>query len=219
MRRSIATVSLSGTLEEKLEAASWVGFDGVEIFESDLISSPLAPREIRALAQSLDLTLDLYQPFRDFEGVDDARLAANIRRAEAKFALMVELGVDTMLVCSNATESAIDDDARAASQLRLLAEAAEPYGVRVAYEALAWGRHVATYEHAWKLVAEADHPLLGLCLDSFHILSRGDDPAAIRDIPGEKLFFLQLADALECAWTCCSGAAITAVSPDRAVST
>lgn len=195
MRRSIATVSLSGTLEEKLEAASWVGFDGVEIFESDLISSPLAPREIRALAQSLDLTLDLYQPFRDFEGVDDARLAANIRRAEAKFALMVELGVDTMLVCSNATESAIDDDARAASQLRLLAEAAEPYGVRVAYEALAWGRHVATYEHAWKLVAEADHPLLGLCLDSFHILSRGDDPAAIRDIPGEKLFFLQLADA------------------------
>src|SRR5699024_1934132 len=36
---------------------------------------------------------------------------------------------------------------------------------------------------------------LGLCLDSFHILSRGDDPAAIRDIPGEKLFFLQLADA------------------------
>jgi 4-hydroxyphenylpyruvate dioxygenase len=34
-----------------------------------------------------------------------------------------------------------------------------------------------------------------LCLDSFHILSRGSDPAGIADIPGEKLFFLQLADA------------------------
>ncbi len=41
----------------------------------------------------------------------------------------------------------------------------------------------------------ADHPALGLCVDSFHILSRGSDPAGIRDIPGEKLFFLQLADA------------------------
>ena len=34
-----------------------------------------------------------------------------------------------------------------------------------------------------------------MCLDSFHILSRGDDPAGIRDIPGEKIFFVQLADA------------------------
>ncbi|GAB3698833.1 sugar phosphate isomerase/epimerase and 4-hydroxyphenylpyruvate domain-containing protein [Nocardiopsis oceani] len=195
MRRSIATVSLSGTLEEKLRAAARVGFDGVEIFENDLIASPMAPREIRALTEELGLSIDLYQPFRDFEGVDDARLAANLRRAEAKFSLMVDLGVDTVLVCSNATAAAIDDDARAAAQLRALAEAAEPYGVRIAYEALAWGRHVSTYGHSWKLVAEADHPSLGVCLDSFHILSRGDDPAGIRDIPGDRIFFLQLADA------------------------
>jgi 4-hydroxyphenylpyruvate dioxygenase len=195
MRRSIATVSLSGTLEEKLSAAARVGFDGVEIFENDLIASPLAPREIRALAEGLGLTIDLYQPFRDFEGVDDTRLAANLRRAEAKFALMVELGVDTLLVCSNATASAIDDDARASAQLRALAETAEPYGVRIAYEALAWGRHVWTYGHAWRLVEAADHPSLGVCLDSFHILSRGDDPAGIRNIPAERIHFLQLADA------------------------
>ncbi|MFL1428112.1 MULTISPECIES: sugar phosphate isomerase/epimerase and 4-hydroxyphenylpyruvate domain-containing protein [unclassified Nocardiopsis] len=195
MRRSIATVCLSGTLEEKLRAAARVGFDGVEIFENDLVASPLRPREIRALAQELGLTIDLYQPFRDFEGVDDTTLAANLRRAEAKFALMVELGVDTVLVCSNATASAVDDDARATAQLRLLAETAEQYGVRVAYEALAWGTRVSTYRHSWELVRRADHPSLGLCLDSFHILSRGDDPAGIRDIPGEKLFFLQLADA------------------------
>lgn len=195
MRRSIATVSLSGTLEEKLSAAAKVSFDGVEIFENDLIASPLAPREIRALAEGLGLTIDLYQPFRDFEGVDDTRLAANLRRAEAKFALMVELGVDTLLVCSNATPSAIGDDARSAAQLRALAETAEPYGVRIAYEALAWGRHVSTYGHSWRIVEAADHPFLGVCLDSFHILSRGDDPAGIRDIPAEKILFLQLADA------------------------
>ncbi|GAB2502927.1 bifunctional sugar phosphate isomerase/epimerase/4-hydroxyphenylpyruvate dioxygenase family protein [Nocardiopsis aegyptia] len=195
MRRSIATVSLSGTLEEKLRAASRAGFDGVEIFENDLIGSALAPRDVRELAESLGLTIDLYQPFRDFEGVDEARLERNLRRAEAKFALMVELGVDVMLVCSSVAADSVGDDALAAAQLRRLAETAAPYGVRIAYEALAWGRWVDDYRHAWRLVREADHPGLGVCLDSFHILSRGHDPSAIRDIPGERIFFLQLADA------------------------
>lgn len=65
----------------------------------------------------------------------------------------------------------------------------------MAYEALAWGRHVSTYDHAWRIVEAAGHPALGTCLDSFHILSRGSDPKGIADIPGEKIFFLQLADA------------------------
>ncbi|RNL84207.1 bifunctional sugar phosphate isomerase/epimerase/4-hydroxyphenylpyruvate dioxygenase family protein [Halostreptopolyspora alba] len=195
MRRSIATVSLSGTLEEKLRAAAAAGFDGVEIFENDLVAAPVPPREVRAMAAELGLGIDLYQPFRDFEGVDDAQLERNLRRARAKFELMLDLGTDTMLVCSNASPVALGDDARAAEQLHRLAEAAAPYGVRVAYEALAWGRHVDTYEHSWRIAAQADHPSLGVCLDSFHILSKGGDPAGIREIPGEKIFFLQLADA------------------------
>jgi len=195
MRRSIATVSLSGTLEEKLRAAAGAGFDGVEIFENDLIASSLRPRGVRALAESLGLGIDLYQPMRDIEGVDDDRFRHNLRRARDKFALMVELGADTVLVCSNATPSALDDDARAAAQLRVLAEEASGYGVRVAYEALAWGTRVNDYEHSWRLVQEADHPSLGVCLDSFHILSRDGDPSGIRDIPGDRIFFLQLADA------------------------
>lgn len=195
MRRSIATVSLSGGLDDKLRAAAAAGFSGVEIFENDLIASPLPPREVRALAESLDVRIDLYQPFRDFEGVDDAQLERNLRRAEAKFAVMTELGVDTILVCSNVAPSTIADDARAAAQLRRLAELAEEHGVRIAYEALAWGRQVNDYAHSWRLVADADHPALGVCLDSFHILSVGDDPAGFREIPGDKIFFLQLADA------------------------
>ena len=67
--------------------------------------------------------------------------------------------------------------------------------MRVAYEALAWGTRISTYEQSWEAVRRADHPALGLCVDSFHILSRGSDPAGIEDIPAEKLFFLQLADA------------------------
>jgi 4-hydroxyphenylpyruvate dioxygenase len=196
MRRSIATVCLSGTLEEKLAAAARVGFDGVEIFESDLVCCPLPPAEVRRRTDDLGLGIVLYQPFRDFEALPPELLERNLRRAEHKFTVMADLGVDLMLVCSNVAPTALDDDDLAAEQLHRLADRAADSGVRIAYEALAWGRHVADYTHAWKIVDAADHPNLGVCLDSFHILSRRSDPAGIRDIPRGKIFFVQLSDAI-----------------------
>ncbi|MFI1206246.1 bifunctional sugar phosphate isomerase/epimerase/4-hydroxyphenylpyruvate dioxygenase family protein [Streptomyces sp. NPDC020802] len=195
MRTSIATVSLSGPLTEKLTAAARAGFDGVEIFENDLLASPLSPEEIRARCADLGLSIDLYQPMRDIEALPAEEFARALRRAEHKFRLMERLGADTVLVCSSVSPLAEDDDALAAFQLRRLADLAQDFGVRVAYEALAWGRHVSTYDHAWRIVEAAGHPALGTCLDSFHILARGSDPKGIEDIPGEKIFFLQLADA------------------------
>ena len=195
MRTSIATVCLSGTLEEKMQAAARAGFDGVEIFEQDLIVSPHSPEAIAALAAELGLSLDLYQPFRDFEGVDDEQFAANLVRADAKFQLMQRLGMTMILLCSNVATATIGDDEVIVDQLRRLGDLAERYGIDVAYEALAWGRFVSEYDRAWDLVRAADHPRIGTCLDSFHILSRGTDLSRIAEIPGEKIFFLQLADA------------------------
>lgn len=195
MRTSIATVCLSGTLLDKLHAIADAGFDDVEIFEPDLIAAPQSPEEIRALCGRLGLGLALYQPFRDAEGVAEPEFARVLDRAEAKFQLMDRLGVDTVLVCSNVATATVDDDAVSADQLGRLAERAEAYGKRIAFEALAWGRYIDDYRRAWRVVERADHPALGVCLDSFHILSRGHDPAAIEAIPGEKIFFVQLADA------------------------
>ncbi|HEX5620955.1 MAG TPA: TIM barrel protein, partial [Solirubrobacteraceae bacterium] len=178
-----------------LAAAARAGFHGSELFEADLLGSPLSPAEVRGRADELGLTIDLYQPFRDFEAVPPAQLERNLRRAEHKLDVMGALGADTMLVCSNVAPDAIDDDALAAAQLRQLAERAGARGMRIAYEALAWGTHVSEYDHAWRIVEAADHPALGTCLDSFHVLSRGTDLGAIADIPGDKVFFLQLADA------------------------
>lgn len=195
MRTGIATVCLSGTLKEKMQACAIAGFDGIEIFEQDLVTSPLSPEDVRKMAADLGLTLDLYQPFRDFDSVPEDLLAANLRRADAKFRLMSRLGMDTMLVCSNVATATIDDDGLRARQLAALAELAGDHGVRVAYEALAWGKYVNDYEHAHRLVEMVDHPNLGTCLDSFHILSRDWDTAPIEDINAEKIFFVQVADA------------------------
>jgi len=186
MRTSIATVCLSGTLEEKLFAAHEAGFDGVEIFEQDLVASPLSPEKLRERASDLQLTLDLYQPFRDFEGVGAEALGRNLRRAGAKFTLMNRLGIDTMLLCSNVATARSSDQDLAAAQLHQLGDLAEKFNVRVAYEALAWGRFVDGYEQAAQIVRNADHDRIGLCLDSFHILSKNHSLEAIETIPADQ---------------------------------
>jgi 4-hydroxyphenylpyruvate dioxygenase len=195
MRRSIATVSLSGTLEEKLAAIGAARFHAVEIFENDLINFSGTPREVRRRADDLGLGIDLFQPFRDFEAVPDEAFTRNLDRAERKLDIMAELGAPMMLVCSNVQPNAVDEAERMADQLRTLAERAARRNVRIGYEALAWGTHVRTYGQAWEIVKRVDHPHLGLIVDSFHTLVLGDDPAGIAEIPREKLFFVQLADA------------------------
>ncbi|ALC04923.1 sugar phosphate isomerase/epimerase [Corynebacterium deserti GIMN1.010] len=195
MRTSVATVCLSGTLAEKLRAAADAGFDGVEIFEQDLTVSPHSAEQIRQRAADLGLTLDLFQPFRDFEGVKEEQFQANLHRLEAKFHLMNRLGIETILLCSNVGTATINDDALFVDQLRRAGELAEHYDVKIAYEALAWGKFVNDFEHAHDIVTAVDHPRVGTCLDTFHILSRGWVTDAVENIPAEKIFFVQLADA------------------------
>lgn len=195
IRTSIATVSISGTLAEKLQAIKAAGFDGVEIFENDLLYFDGTPADVRRMCEDLGLAIYLFQPFRDFEGVSAERLARNAERAKRKFELMHELGTDRMLACSNVSPDMIRDDALIVDQLGVLARLAEEAGVVVAYEALAWGRHVNSYKHAWRLVDAVNIPNLGLALDTFHTLSIGDSVDEIASIPGERIAFVQIADA------------------------
>ena len=195
-KRSAATVSLgNGTLEQKLAAAAAAGLDGVELFEADLEASRLSPAQAGQEAADLGLRVYLYQPFRDFEAVPGRQLQANLDRAERVFDTMAALQAGTLLVCSSTSPQAIDDDGLAASQLALLADRAHARGLRVAWEAMSWATRVSDYRHGWRIVRAAAHPALGVCLDSFHILAQHHDPGEIQQIPGEKIFFAQLADA------------------------
>jgi 4-hydroxyphenylpyruvate dioxygenase len=195
MRKAIATVSMSGTLRQKLEAIAAARFDAVELFENDFINFKGSAAELRSIASDLGLAIDLYQPFRDFEGVPEDQFRRNLDRAERKFDVMQALGAPLMLACSNTSPLSVNDPERAAAQLHELAERAGKRNLRVGYEALAWGKHVNLYGQAWSIVQRANHPHLGLILDSFHTLSLNDDPVGIAQIPGDKIFFLQMADA------------------------
>src|SRR5947209_2267643 len=180
---------------EKLNAIAAAGFDGVEIFENDLMYFDGSPAEVKAICADLGLRILLFQPFRDFKAAPRARMPKNFDRAEIKFDVMQQLGTDLMLVCSNTAPDAIDDDAVAAEDLRALGERAARRGLRIGYEALAWGRRVNRFGHAWSIVQAADHAAVGLVVDTFHTFALDDDDAPIAAIPGDRIFFVQLADA------------------------
>lgn len=191
----IATVSLSGTLEEKLRAAAEAGFQGVEIFETDFIASALSAEQVRAMLDDLGLACLLYQPFRDFEGMPEPWRARAFARMEQKFAVMKTLGCDRLLVCSNCSPLASGDRDRIVADFRELGELAARHGIMIGYEALAWGRHVNDHRDVWEIVKAVDHPNIGILLDSFHSLSRDIPNASIREIDPAKIVFVQLADA------------------------
>ncbi|HDG1680936.1 TPA: sugar phosphate isomerase/epimerase and 4-hydroxyphenylpyruvate domain-containing protein [Kluyvera ascorbata] len=195
MLRSIATVSISGTLPEKLSAIAAAGYQGVEIFENDLLYYTGTPADVRSMADDLGLKITLFQPFRDFEGGTRAQFAANLERAKRKFALMHELGCDTLLLCSNVQADCSADVELQIADLRALATLAEQENIRIGYEALAWGTHVNHWYQAWERVKAVDSPALGIVLDSFHILSLGDSLSRLHEVPVDKITFLQLADA------------------------
>jgi 4-hydroxyphenylpyruvate dioxygenase len=195
MLTSIATVSLSGGLAEKLEAIAAAKFSGVEIFESDLLSFNGTPRDVAKLVASLGLKIVTFQPFRDFEGMPEPQRSRTLARAERKFDLMGELCCDLMMICSNVAPDSQGGIDRAAADFHELGERAQKRGIRVGFEALAWGRHISDYRDAWEVVRRADHPAVGVTLDSFHIFARKTDLRAIRAIPRDKIALVQLADA------------------------
>ncbi|TWT12851.1 bifunctional sugar phosphate isomerase/epimerase/4-hydroxyphenylpyruvate dioxygenase family protein [Reyranella sp. CPCC 100927] len=195
MQTAIATVSLSGALNEKLEAIAAARFKGVEIFENDLLSFDGTPADVRAMVAGLGLRSVTFQPFRDFEGMPADRRDRIFARAERKFDVMQELGCDLLLVCSNVSPESLGGIERAAADLRALGERAARRGLRVGFEALAWGRHINDYRDAWEAVRRADHPAIGLVLDTFHILARKTDLGAIAAIPRDRIFLVQVADA------------------------
>jgi len=195
MKTSIATVSVSGTFAEKLEAIANAGFDGIEIFEQDFIASDFTPADVGRMVRDHGLEITLFQPFRDFEGLPEPHRSRAFARAARKFDLMNQLGTDLVLVCSSVHPAAMGGIDRTAADFAALGDLAKAHGIRVGFEALAWGRHVNDHRDVWEVVRRADHLNVGLILDSFHTLSRKIDPETIRRIPGDKIFFVQLADA------------------------
>jgi sugar phosphate isomerase/epimerase len=135
-----------------------------------------------------------FQVLRDFEGLSDHLHAYKVDIAKAMLEMCHALGARVLLACSSTSSHAKGDLPVLRKDLQKLAMLAVPYGIRIAYEALSWGRHVAEYTQAWEIVAEADRANLGLAIDSFHILASGSSLEPLAELVAGKIFLVQLAD-------------------------
>jgi 4-hydroxyphenylpyruvate dioxygenase len=191
----MATVSLGGGLEEKIDAVAAAGFDGIELLDADLRESSMSPRECAQRCADAGLTIDLYQPFRRAEGVSQSEFGGVLKRFRAELDVMETLGADSILVVSNTDDDADGSRDLSTTQVVALSDAAAERGLTVMFEALAWGTHISSVVDAWDVVREADHPNLSLVVDTFHLLAGGESVDTLDGLPHESVGFFQLADA------------------------
>ncbi|WP_171182367.1 sugar phosphate isomerase/epimerase, partial [Ruegeria sp. HKCCD8929] len=192
---SVSTTSIPGDLAEKLRAIAGAGFDGVELHEPDLIAFDGPPSQIRELASDHGLKICLLQPFHNLEGQTGGDREHAFERLKHKLNLMSELGTDVLLIGSAFEADAAATEDQVIADLGEAANIAQEMGLRLAYLGLPWSNLINSDEQALRIVESIDSPHLGLALNSFFSLADGSKPARLRNIPGERLFHVQLSDA------------------------
>jgi len=188
------TITLAGPLEAKLAAMRAAGFTQVMLNANDLAGHPGGPAAAIETVRKSGLRVTGFQVLRDFEGLSGHLHAYKVDIAKAMLDMCHALGSRVLLACSSTSSHATSESGSLIRDLQKLAMLAVPYGIRIAYEALSWGRHVNEYTQAWDLVAEADRANLGLAIDSFHILASGTTTERLEEIVAGKIVLVQLAD-------------------------
>jgi len=195
-RFGMDTVTLAGSLEAKLAAMRAAGFSQVMLNSTDLVGHPGGEAAAITAVRASGLRVTGFQVLRDFEGLDGHLHAYKVEVAKAMLQMCRALGARVLLACSSSSAHATGDPERLVADLRKLAMLAVPHDIRIAYEALSWGRHVNDFVQACELVEQADRANLGVALDSFHFIASGTGLEALDALNPEKLFLVQLSDFL-----------------------
>jgi sugar phosphate isomerase/epimerase len=188
------TISLAGPLEAKLRAMREAGFAQVMLSARDIVGEPGGVDAAVQTVRASGLRVTGMQVLRDFEGLDGHLHQYKVDIAKSMIEMCAALGSRVLLACSSVSQHASQDPQRIARDLRKLAMLALPHGVRVAYEALSWGRTINEFPDAWDVVTEADCPNLGIGIDSFHILATNTELEQIEDLDPLKIYLVQLSD-------------------------
>ncbi|CAK7235152.1 hypothetical protein SBRCBS47491_009194 [Sporothrix bragantina] len=194
---AIATNSLGKSaaghsILRKLEAARQHGFEGIEVAmecleahaSSAFGSLPTRPERLRAAAtdvrkkaDTLGLKLVVLQPFGAYDGLKDATMVEErLVEAELWFDLCAILRVSIFQITSALypldPASLSSDVDSLATNMRRLGLLAQKRGLRVGYEAPAWGIHLDTWQQIDKVLRKVDLDNTQHCLDTFHIAAR-----------------------------------------------
>ena len=169
------------------------------------------------MIEGLGLKTITFQPFRDFEGMPEPQRVEGFRASRAQ----VRRDAGARLRSPHGLQQRVAGLRLAASTVRRRtstnsASERRRRGMRVGFEALAWGRHVHDYRDAWEVVRRADHPAVGLVLDSFHMLARGTDLRRSAPYRRTGSSWCRWRTRQSSRWIICPGAGTTAVFRGRA---
>ncbi len=192
------TISLAGPLEAKLKAVREAGFTQIMLAARDVVGHPDGIHAAISAVRASGLRVTGFQVLRDFEGLTGHLHDYKIDIAKSMLEMCHALGCGLLLICSSTSVHATGDQAALVKDLRKLAMLAIPMNIRIAYEALSWGRVVNEFPQAWDLICEADMPNLGLGFDSFHMFATNTPLEDVDMLDPEKIFLVQLADFM---WT------------------
>ena len=195
-RFAIDTVTLSGTLEDKLRVTRDAGFGGIEIWAKDLVTHPGGVPGAVAAIRASGLRVSSFQLLKDYEGLDAHLHDYKFEIARSLMDLVEAVGSTVLVVASSTSPYATGDMDHVAADLAKLAQLAAPRHIRIAFGAPAWARWISEYPAVWEAVRRADQPNLGVLVNVFHLLAKGTSLAAMDSIPGDKIFLVQMADYL-----------------------
>jgi len=224
-------------LEPKLEAAAAAGYKGIELFYED-IKIPAerltdskndkhafqknlfdAETRFKQLCDKHGQEIFVLQPIKNYEGLlSRDKHARKIEKLKMWFKLAKVLGTDMIQIPTNFwSDNTTGEMDVIVSDLQEEADlgAAEQPPIRFAYEIMAGGAHVNTWQKQWEVIEKVDRDNLGMCLDTYQILAKlwadctsksGIKPDADRileedlqelkrTVPLDKVYYVQLADA------------------------
>jgi sugar phosphate isomerase/epimerase len=188
------TITLAGGLDAKLAAVKAAGFTQIMLLARDLTNYAEGEKAAVVAVKASGLRVTGLQVLRDFEGLEGHLHDYKIDVAKAMLQMARDVGATLLLICSSTSQHATSDAERVVADLRKLSMLALPLGVRVAYEALSWGKHVNVMSQSIDMVNAVDRANFGLGVDSFHILATDSNTDCLDQIAPEKIFFVQLAD-------------------------
>ena len=192
------TISLAGPLEAKLQAVRDAGFSQIMLAARDLVGHPDGLEAAVAAVRASGLRVTGFQVLRDFEGLSGHLHDYKVDIAKSMLEMCHLLGCRLLLICSSTSVHATGETQALVRDLRKLAMLAIPMNIRIAYEALSWGRTINEFPQAWDIISQADMPNLGLGFDSFHMFATNTPLDEIELLDPEKIFLVQLADFM---WT------------------
>lgn len=188
------TSTFAGSLASKVKAMAAAGFVATELWPKDLFEYADGPTMAVELLRESNVKVSVYQALRNYEGAPQVERDQKLGIAEQMMDQMALIGCDTLSLPSNSGAECSGDPDHIAADLVKLGDLARSRSMRVAFEPICWGRHIRDYRDGWAAVHRANHAAIGLMLDSFHVFVLKSSMTEIADIPGDRIFMVELAD-------------------------